>query len=281
MERMETEIDIRLLQSKFQAATEIHTHRDYNGKIARCCQIAQLTMGSTIIACGLKSGLSGVLDYLQSKFRWGLEQEKFYCRCLNKSSLACGASTAVACWALEYYRDMEFLSTHADQNFSVISVQMIEECSLVNANLWRSVMEKRKDDCSRWICDTCNFHECIGIINKKTRELSVWDFGVWRKLHSSYDTAGALLSIRLDTRCKGNTAKFQEYQEMIHSGVNWDGCEMQFEKWMEVPSEASLCQLSIPAQKNILGDIYSLRPKEMILKNSARPLVYISGVEMG
>ena len=278
---MENEKDIRLLQSRFSTATEIHCHKDSNGNTAQCCKIAQFTMESSIIACGSKSGLSGVLDYLQSKFRWGLRQEKYYCNCLKADSLACGASTAIACWALEYFRDIDMLSAYDGGNFSVVAVQTIDQCSAENANLWRSEIKKRGDDSAKWICDSCNFHECIGIIDMKTRELSVWDFGEWRRPYSSRGTEGALLSIRLDTRCIGNASKLQDYRQLTSSKVNWDGFEMEFEKWTEVPSEASLCPLSILAQTNILGNIYSLNPETDAFKKSDTPVVYISGVQMG
>ena len=278
---MENENDIRLLQSRFLAATDIYSHRDSNGDIAQCCRISQLTMESSIIACASRSGLSGVLDYLQSQFRWGLRQEKYYCNCLKAESLACGASTAMACWALEYIRDIDILPAHDNRKFSVVAVQTIDQCSSANAKLWRSEIEKHGDDSTKWICNSCNFHECVGILNMETRELSVWDFGEWRRPYSSRGTEGALLSIRLDTRCLGNATKSQDYRHLMSSKVNWDGFELEFEKWTEAPDEASLCQLSILAQTNIIGNIYSLNSETDIRKKSEKLVIYISGVEMG
>ena len=280
---MDVTEDVNLLQSRFLAATEVDYHLDLDGRVEQCCQRAHLTMECSLIASSSKSGLSGVFDFLQSKLRWGMIQEKYFCDCLKTDYLACGASTAIACWALEYYRDNDTLDAHSDHNYSVVSVQLIQRGSKENAALWRSEIRKRKSDNTQWICDSCNFHECVGLIDKTTRELSVWDFGLWKKPHTNAASAGALLCIRLDTRCKHKADRIDDYNALMGSKVIWEGFEIELEKWTDLPSSESVSSLTIKAQSYLLGDVYSLCQKvnENNVKAGSSPVVYISGVEMG
>jgi hypothetical protein len=249
----------------------------YLGKLAPCCEAAHLSMQSSITASS-KSGLTGVLNYLQSNFRWGLVQQQFYCECLKTRYLSCGAGAAIACWALEFYRD-KVRSIHDDRNFSIVSVLMIRQNSYENSKLWRDELIEKMENCHNdsshisshnWICDSCVLHECVGYINHETRELSVWDYGSWVRLQSAVNATGAMISIRIVPHFK--------IDDPLR--VIWDGMELELGKWINLPSEVN--PLSIPAQTSLLSDAYSHKLKLSTEGASSRPLIiYISGVEMG
>lgn len=278
---MELTDDLEQLKARFISATHIDYHLDSNGGTAQCCKAAILTLESSLIASSLHIGLSGVLDYLKSKFRWGLAQERHFCKCMITDELACGPSTAMACWSLHFYRDQICTNmSHIDHKYSVISIQIIEQCSIENAVLWRSKLGNKRGQCAEWIRNTCNYHECIGLIDKTTRELTVWDFGVWKRLHTLSESAGAIYSVRLDTRCKGDQSKLAEYESLIQSTVLWEGRIMEFEKWIDLPHDKTVNSLSLEVQSNFIGDVYS--PKKNLSDNLTKSLtIYISGVEMG
>jgi hypothetical protein len=278
---MDVASDVEQLKARFTTATHIDYHLDSNGKIAPCCKAAILTLESSLIASSLHCGLSGVLDYLQSKFRWGLVQETYFSDCMAADELACGPSTAMACWSLEFYRDQICPSlSNTDHNYSAISIQIIEQCSIENAALWRSKIGKTKGQCAEWIRDTCNYHECVGLIDNVKRELSVWDFGVWKRLHTLSESEGAIFCVRLDTRCKGNPSKVTEYESLIASTVLWEGYVMEFEKWIDLPHDNSVNSLSLELQSSFIADVYSpKKPLGAVLTIS--PVIYISGAEMG
>lgn len=251
----------------------------YSGKIAPCCETAHLSIKGSLIASS-ENGLPGVLDYLQRKFCWGLVQKEFYCECLSDNSLTCGAGTAIACWAIEFYRDK--LSVIDDRNFSLFSVLMIQHTSAQNSKLWRDNIINQIDHCDSsgsevsshdWICDTCIFHECVGFMNHETRELSVWDFGSWIRLQSATNTSGALISVRIAPR-------FAHGDPLRQGRVIWDGIELELGKWIDVPAEVN--PLSTHAQTSLIGDVYSRKLVTSTGHAVSEPLiVYISGVEMG
>jgi hypothetical protein len=210
-------------------------------------------------------------------------QQQYYCECLSANGLACGAGTAIACLALEIYRDeLHHVSISNDRNFSLVSVLMVQQTSAENSKLWRSEVLKKIKNCDSgtsqvsphdWICDNCAYHECVGFINHDTRELSVWDFGSWLRLQSDTNTTGALISVRIAPRfAKGDSVR--------QGRVVWDGIELELSKWINIPSETK--SLSNHAQASIISDVYSHKSKTITEQGLLEPLVvYISGVEMG
>jgi hypothetical protein len=210
-------------------------------------------------------------------------KQQYYCECLSANGLACGAGTAIACWALEIYRDeLHHISMQNDRNFSLVSVLMVQQTSAENTKLWRNEIIKQTKHCDSslsqisphdWISDNCVYHECVGFINHDTRELSVWDFGSWLRLQSDTNTTGALISVRIAPR-------FATDDPIRQGRVVWDGIELELAKWIDVPSQAK--PLSNHAQGSLIGDVYSHKPKTTTEHASSEPLVvYISGVEMG
>lgn len=253
---------MKIIKSSFaKSIYELSDHRDANGNVTSCCLSANGYVDGAAFASSSSSGILGILEFMSHKFSWGYRHCGHTCEALCYcDELDCTSSVALALKILRKYLAGNVHKN--DENLDVVLVEIILKSNKTSSKLWRRERAHLGDmnencrfthnDCS-WIQDDCHYHQCVGILNKGTRQLSLWDFGIWL-LKSQCGSGGSggrselfnedeVLSMKVTRPPSASMSASNAHHSLAHhfflANSNdfflWDGVErmLSFDEWAD------------------------------------------------
>lgn len=205
-------------------------------KVSPCCVSSMTCLLASARASAKQSGVGGVLDMLQKKFKWGFKRLNYLCECLQHAGeIDCGASMALALLILN---SIELNKDERDLRFA--PVQLICGANFVQkAILNEEYLKQFKQQgigSVPWISTDadCMYHQVVGIISVAKKTILLWDYGEWLLPCNDMSADEAILGLKVVVH---DTCKDVFGDSMLY---NWGGKSIQLNHWNKIEATTSL-----------------------------------------
>lgn len=195
-------------------------HKDDNGNDSACCLTADMILKHSILATSLeRKSIVDVLRYLEFNFSWGIDHCEYICQCLDhKDTIDCISMTHLSLHALDMALEV------CEDRFEVTIVDVVVRASIEDSKHWK---KKANDE---WMRDGYLYHQCVGLINKDSKTLTLHDPSqegdIYCYQNFNLDFESAILAIKVKPK------------SMI--SCLWDGkLELKYNEWQILSTECA------------------------------------------
>ena len=184
------------MMARFPEPTAFSVCRDDSGALKTCCVAATAFYEGAVMAASARHGVAGVLDVMQTKFKWGTARCWTLCDSLKQTEVDCGTGMNAALVALRLAPSV------ADGTTRIAKVQFVQRWPTWQGeqrrSLYTGVAEEDREFLTCWIGEDVVYHQCVGLVNSDgTALLRIWDYGSWHLPPTNFEAERAIVAIKV------------------------------------------------------------------------------------